>query len=66
MLRLAAVVGTSLAVWLWRPWEGAWNQGDLEVTIVEPDPATACTVACINETDKPIVALIFTYSDNVQ
>jgi hypothetical protein len=35
----------------------------LDGSSIWPDPATACTVVCINQTDKPIIyALEFTYS----
>src|SRR5438132_205003 len=59
---LVAVVGAGLVVWLWKPWAGARNQSGLEITIAEPEPATACTVVCVNKTDKRIEALEIKYS----
>jgi hypothetical protein len=56
-LLLVAVVGAGLVVWLWKPWERPRNESDW------PD-ALKCTVVCINQTDKAIDALEFTYSGN--
>jgi hypothetical protein len=62
---LVAVVGGGVAVWLWKPWAGAPNARDAQITFNKPESAKLCTVVCVNKTDKSIDSLGLKYSGQV-